>query len=165
MDYTGNVFWPPPTKFRSTCPVDVTYFPFDDQTCNLKLSSWMYDGTKVSGYWVEQYPTMWYSCHTNTVYFHIVRSGPSSLRRVWFSACHGLYSECQTCLCVLMVFICVHYSCLDPHWTSHKVLVYIVPIFDKNPTEYNILWDSFKVKTSPYCLCTCLNCIILCRNA
>merc|ERR1719206_530540 len=47
VDYTGNVFWPPPTKFRSTCPVDVTYFPFDDQTCNLKLSSWMYDGTKV----------------------------------------------------------------------------------------------------------------------
>ena len=28
--------------------VDVTYFPFDDQTCNLKLSSWMYDGTKVA---------------------------------------------------------------------------------------------------------------------
>ena len=27
--------------------VEVTYFPFDDQTCNLKLSSWMYDGSKV----------------------------------------------------------------------------------------------------------------------
>ena len=47
IDHAGNVFWPPPTKFRSTCPVDVKYFPFDDQTCNLKLSSWMYDGTKV----------------------------------------------------------------------------------------------------------------------
>lgn len=43
----GNVFWPPPTKFRSTCPVDVTYFPFDDQTCILKLGSWMYDGYQV----------------------------------------------------------------------------------------------------------------------
>jgi len=48
IDHTGNVFWPPPTKFRSTCPVDVKYFPFDDQTCNLKLSSWMYDGTKLN---------------------------------------------------------------------------------------------------------------------
>lgn len=47
VEHTGNVFWPPPTKFRSTCPVDVKYFPFDDQVCNLKLSSWMYDGTKV----------------------------------------------------------------------------------------------------------------------
>ena len=109
VDYTGNVFWPPPTKFRSTCPVDVTYFPFDDQTCNLKLSSWMYDGTKVSGYWEEQYQTMWYSWNTNTVYFHIVRSGPSSFRRVWFSACHGLYLACQTCLCLLMLFhMCAH---------------------------------------------------------
>merc|ERR1719495_784034 len=48
IDHTGDVFWPPPTKFRSTCPVDVKYFPFDDQTCNLKLSSWMYDGTKLN---------------------------------------------------------------------------------------------------------------------
>jgi hypothetical protein len=23
VEHTGNVFWPPPTKFRSTCPVDV----------------------------------------------------------------------------------------------------------------------------------------------
>ncbi|CAG2166859.1 unnamed protein product [Oppiella nova] len=44
IEPNGNIFWPPPTKFRSTCPVDVTYFPFDDQTCKLKLGSWIYDG-------------------------------------------------------------------------------------------------------------------------
>ena len=48
VDHNGSVFWAPPTKFRSTCPVNVMYFPFDDQTCHLKLSSWMYDGYKVS---------------------------------------------------------------------------------------------------------------------
>lgn len=47
LDSGGNVFWPPPTKFRSTCPVDVTYFPFDDQTCIMKLGSWIYDGLQV----------------------------------------------------------------------------------------------------------------------
>nr|CAH0113586.1 unnamed protein product [Daphnia galeata] len=47
VSYDGNVFWPPPTKFRSTCPVDVTYFPFDDQTCVMKLGSWTYDGFQV----------------------------------------------------------------------------------------------------------------------
>ncbi|CAL4073180.1 unnamed protein product, partial [Meganyctiphanes norvegica] len=47
VSYQGKVFWPPPTKFRSTCPVDVTYFPFDDQTCTMKLGSWAYDGFQV----------------------------------------------------------------------------------------------------------------------
>lgn len=47
VDPGGNVFWPPPTKFRSTCRVDVTYFPFDDQTCTMKLGSWIYDGLQV----------------------------------------------------------------------------------------------------------------------
>ncbi|MPC89453.1 Acetylcholine receptor subunit alpha-L1 [Portunus trituberculatus] len=47
VGHQGKVFWPPPTKFRSTCPVDVTYFPFDDQTCILKLGSWIYDGFQV----------------------------------------------------------------------------------------------------------------------
>ena len=36
----GNVFWPVPTKLQSTCKVDVTYFPFDEQTCRLKFGSW-----------------------------------------------------------------------------------------------------------------------------
>ena len=47
VNHTGRVFWPPPTKFRSTCPVDVAFFPFDDQTCILKLGSWLHDGYSV----------------------------------------------------------------------------------------------------------------------
>ncbi|GIY44745.1 acetylcholine receptor subunit alpha-like [Caerostris extrusa] len=47
LEPSGNVFWPPPTKLRSTCPVDVTYFPFDDQTCIMKMGSWIYDGLQV----------------------------------------------------------------------------------------------------------------------
>ncbi|KAH6940067.1 hypothetical protein HPB50_024615 [Hyalomma asiaticum] len=47
IDPQGRVFWPPPTKFRSTCPVDVTYFPFDDQVCTMKFGSWIYDGLQV----------------------------------------------------------------------------------------------------------------------
>ncbi len=40
----GTVFWPPIVRFRSSCKVDITYFPFDDQICNMKLGSWAYDG-------------------------------------------------------------------------------------------------------------------------
>lgn len=47
IDHTGNVFWPVPTKLQSSCKVDVTYFPFDYQTCKLKFGSWTYDGYQV----------------------------------------------------------------------------------------------------------------------
>lgn len=43
----GNIFWPVPTKLQSSCKVDVTYFPFDEQTCTLKFGSWTYDGYQV----------------------------------------------------------------------------------------------------------------------
>ncbi|XP_064608588.1 neuronal acetylcholine receptor subunit alpha-10-like isoform X2 [Liolophura sinensis] len=44
VKYDGNVFWPVPTKLQSSCKVDVTYFPFDEQRCKLKFGSWTYDG-------------------------------------------------------------------------------------------------------------------------
>lgn len=33
----GRVFWPVPTKLQSTCKFDVTFFPFDIQTCYIKI--------------------------------------------------------------------------------------------------------------------------------
>lgn len=44
---TGIVFWPPPAKLRSSCKIDITYFPFDDQMCKMKFGSWIYDGFQV----------------------------------------------------------------------------------------------------------------------
>ncbi|CAL1530224.1 unnamed protein product [Lymnaea stagnalis] len=47
VHHTGVVFWPPIVRFQSTCQVDITYFPFDDQVCSMKLGSWAYDGFQV----------------------------------------------------------------------------------------------------------------------
>ncbi|CAF4107067.1 unnamed protein product [Rotaria sordida] len=47
IDYNGTVFWPPIVKFRSTCKIDITWFPFDDQLCFLKFGSWTYDSTQL----------------------------------------------------------------------------------------------------------------------
>lgn len=43
----GTVFWKPPTMFRSTCEIDVEYFPFDIQTCFLRFGSWTYAGDEL----------------------------------------------------------------------------------------------------------------------
>lgn len=47
VESNGNVFWPPIVRMRSSCKMDITYFPFDDQICTLKLGSWAYDGFQV----------------------------------------------------------------------------------------------------------------------
>uniref|UniRef100_A0A914C6Q3 Uncharacterized protein n=1 Tax=Acrobeloides nanus TaxID=290746 RepID=A0A914C6Q3_9BILA len=39
---TGEVNWVPPGIFRLSCRLVVTWFPFDEQSCFLKFSSWTY---------------------------------------------------------------------------------------------------------------------------
>ena len=48
VHHSGLVVWQPPTIYKSSCAIDVEYFPYDVQTCILKLGSWTYDGFKVT---------------------------------------------------------------------------------------------------------------------
>ena len=43
----GGCTYIPPGIFKSTCQIDITWFPFDDQNCDMKFGSWTYDGFKV----------------------------------------------------------------------------------------------------------------------
>ena len=43
----GSCLWLPARTFTSTCSIDVTWFPFDEQVCKFKFGSWMYDGFQV----------------------------------------------------------------------------------------------------------------------
>ncbi|KAJ8714708.1 hypothetical protein PYW07_002933 [Mythimna separata] len=47
LHHTGKVLWTPPAIFKSSCEIDVRYFPFDQQTCFLKFGSWSYDGDQI----------------------------------------------------------------------------------------------------------------------
>ena len=43
----GTCLYVPPGIFKSTCKIDITWFPFDDQRCEMKFGSWTYDGFQV----------------------------------------------------------------------------------------------------------------------
>ncbi|XP_063163929.1 acetylcholine receptor subunit delta [Candoia aspera] len=44
---SGYVYWLPPSIFRSACPINVNYFPFDWQNCTLKFSSLRYNANEI----------------------------------------------------------------------------------------------------------------------
>lgn len=52
----GSCLYVPPGIFKSTCKIDITWFPFDDQRCEMKFGSWTYDGFQVgwNGGWNKQ---------------------------------------------------------------------------------------------------------------
>jgi hypothetical protein len=43
----GTCTYIPPGIFKSSCKVDITWFPFDDQDCAIKFGSWTYNGFNV----------------------------------------------------------------------------------------------------------------------
>ena len=60
----GSCLYVPPGLFKSTCKIDITWFPFDDQQCDLKFGSWTYSGWQVQhplsnvfGAWIIKWKT------------------------------------------------------------------------------------------------------------
>lgn len=48
LSYSGEVNWKPPSIYKSSCEINVQYFPFDEQSCLMKFGSWTYNGLQVS---------------------------------------------------------------------------------------------------------------------
>lgn len=47
IGYDGKIRWDTPAITKSSCKVDVSYFPFDGQQCRLTFGSWTYNGNQI----------------------------------------------------------------------------------------------------------------------
>ncbi|XP_034000520.1 neuronal acetylcholine receptor subunit alpha-2-like [Trematomus bernacchii] len=99
--HDGRIKWMPPAIYKSSCSIDVTFFPFDQQSCKMKFGSWTYDRSKIdlismasdvdqmdyweSGEWViinavGKYNTKKYECcieiYADITYYFIIRRLP-----------------------------------------------------------------------------------------
>ncbi|KAL3057605.1 hypothetical protein OYC64_007965 [Pagothenia borchgrevinki] len=45
--HDGQIMWDSPAITKSSCKVDVSYFPFDSQQCRFTYGSWTYNGNQV----------------------------------------------------------------------------------------------------------------------
>ncbi|KAK5971605.1 Neurotransmitter-gated ion-channel ligand binding domain protein, partial [Trichostrongylus colubriformis] len=47
VEHTGEMLWVPPAVYKSSCIIDVEYFPFDEQVCALTFGSWTFKKEEV----------------------------------------------------------------------------------------------------------------------
>uniref|UniRef100_A0A1A9X464 Neurotransmitter-gated ion-channel ligand-binding domain-containing protein n=1 Tax=Glossina brevipalpis TaxID=37001 RepID=A0A1A9X464_9MUSC len=74
LKYTGEVFWEPPAIYKSSCEMNVEYFPYDEQICFMKFGSWTYNGAQVDLKHLDQFKSKFSS------EFHAFEANPDTKR-------------------------------------------------------------------------------------
>ena len=44
----GSLKWEPGGVFKTMCPINITFYPFDEQTCDLTFGAWSYTTVKMN---------------------------------------------------------------------------------------------------------------------
>ncbi|CAI5438624.1 unnamed protein product [Caenorhabditis angaria] len=48
VTFEGEVLWSPPVVYNSFCGINIEWYPYDTQTCELKFGSWTYGGSQLN---------------------------------------------------------------------------------------------------------------------
>ena len=124
INHDGSVLWLPTAIIKSSCVIDLEFFPFDEHRCLIKFGSWTYDGYMVDLVHRENEPG------TDTVgttdflpaflrsRYCVLSYGRCSLQRVGTSASvpaflflHTLYKLFIPCVLLLVdAYTCVQYG-------------------------------------------------------
>ena len=68
----GEVLWIPPAIYRSSCPISVKYFPFDEQKCEMKFGSWTFNADQVTGrFYITSFTKASQKCLSTEVFLQI----------------------------------------------------------------------------------------------
>uniref|UniRef100_A0A0M3HQM7 Neur_chan_LBD domain-containing protein n=2 Tax=Ascaris TaxID=6251 RepID=A0A0M3HQM7_ASCLU len=52
---TGQVTWEPPVIYNSVCKMNIEWFPYDEQHCDMKFGSWTFGGTELDLHHVKYF--------------------------------------------------------------------------------------------------------------
>ncbi|UYV83056.1 nAChRa1 [Cordylochernes scorpioides] len=95
----GTVVWNPPAIYKSSCQIDVQYFPFDRQMCVMKFGSWTYDGFQVDLKHIlgdEENPVVPIGIDLSEFYLSVewdIMSVPATRREKFYSCCDEPYPD------------------------------------------------------------------------
>ncbi|XP_068631519.1 acetylcholine receptor subunit alpha-like isoform X4 [Battus philenor] len=118
LNYTGRVEWRPPAIYKSSCEIDVEYFPFDQQTCVMKFGSWTYDGFQVDLRHIDE------ARGTNVVELGV------DLSEFYTSVEWDILEVPAVSICVTVVVLNVHFRSPQTHTMApwvRRVFVHVLP--------------------------------------
>ncbi|KAI0208602.1 Acetylcholine receptor subunit alpha-like 1 [Lamellibrachia satsuma] len=133
----GDVLWIPMAILKSTCHIDILYFPYDEQTCYMKFGSWTYDGFMLDVDFFDGLKAVDVSDYTVSNEWKLI-SSPAVKNVKYYPCCEQpypdltftihvrrvaiLYSFTITLPCVLLSFLTVVTFWLPPE-NSAKMLL------------------------------------------